>query len=128
MSVCLDSWAVIAWLDGEQPATDMVESALDPRPVINWINLAEVFYRVSREHGEPKAIGILNELRMQLDCELPTERRVVEAARVKATHPIALADCFAISAAADNDCVLYTGDPEIISRAADLPCEIRDLR
>lgn len=119
---------MIAWLDGEQPATEIVESALDPRPVINWINLAEVFYRISREHGESKAIELLNEMRMQFDCELPTERRIIEAAQVKAAHPIAMADCFAISAAADNDCVLYTGDPEIISRAESLPCEIRDLR
>ena len=52
---------------------------------------------------------------------------IFEVALVKTKHPIALADCFAISTAADNDAVLFTGDPEIIA-IADLPCEVRDLR
>lgn len=70
---------------------------------------------------------IVNKLRLDFDCELPTERRIVEAALLKAAHPIALADCFAISTAADNDAVLFTGDPEILAIAG-LPCEVRDLR
>jgi PIN domain nuclease of toxin-antitoxin system len=51
VSVCLDSWAILAWLDGEQPATDRVEAALADRPVVSWINLVEVAYRIERDHG-----------------------------------------------------------------------------
>ena len=91
------------------------------------MNLAEVFYRVSRDQGQKQAVEVLNELRIQLDCELPTDRRIVEAAILKAAHPIAFADCFAISTAADNGCVLYTGDPEILEITG-LACEVRDLR
>ena len=29
MSVCLDSWAVLAWLDGDEPAAGAVQAALD---------------------------------------------------------------------------------------------------
>lgn len=94
---------------------------------MSWVNVAEVFYRVSRNAGEPVAVQRVNAMRSELDLELPTERRIVEAARLKAAHPIALADCFAISCAADNDAVLYTGDPEILA-IKDLPCEVRDLR
>lgn len=128
MTVCLDSWAVLAWLFGEQPAWNAVDEALDThRPVISWINLGEVFYRVHRDQGAEQAAIVTNDLRSHLDCELPTERRILEAAEIKAVHPIALADCFAISTAADNDAVLYTGDPEIL-KIKNLPCEVRDLR
>jgi predicted nucleic acid-binding protein len=127
MNVCLDAWAVIAWLDGENPAVEIVRSVIDDRPVMSWLNLAEVYYRLERESDEKRAVETINELRMSLDLELPTERRILESARLKAKHPIALADCFAISTARDNDAVLYTGDPEIL-KIRDLPCEVRDLR
>lgn len=94
---------------------------------MSWLNLAEVYYRLEREAGEKRAVETVNELRMALDLELPTERRILEAARFKAKNPIALADCFAISTAADNGAVLYTGDPEIL-KIKDLPCDVRDLR
>lgn len=127
MTVCLDSWALIAWLDGENPAVEIVQDVIDRRPVMSWLNLAEIYYRVERDHGETAAVKTVNEMRHVLDLELPTERRMLKAARLKAKHPIAFADCFAISTAADNDAVLYTGDPEILG-IKDLPCEVRDLR
>ena len=52
---------------------------------------------------------------------------MIEAARLKAAHPIALADCFAIATAAAHGLPLLTGDPEILSRV-DLPCVVEDLR
>lgn len=114
-------------LEDEMPAPEHVDSIIESRPLISWLNLAEVYYRLDGDHGEQHAVATINELRFKLDCELPTERRILEAARIKLANPIALADCFAISAARDNDCVLYTGDPEIID-AKDLECKIRDLR
>ncbi len=50
------------------------------------------------------------------------------AANLKAEHPMALADCFAVALAASESAVLLTGDPEIIDRAGELPCEVKDLR
>lgn len=91
------------------------------------MNLGEVYYVIRRNHGAVKAAEVVNDLRFPLDCELPTERRILKSMELKAEHPIAIADCFAISTAADNDAVLYTGDPEILA-INDLPCEVRDLR
>jgi predicted nucleic acid-binding protein len=51
-----------------------------------------------------------------------------EVARLKAENSIALADCFAVALAAEEGAVLLTGDPEIIDRAKELPCEVEDLR
>jgi predicted nucleic acid-binding protein len=41
---------------------------------------------------------------------------------------MALADCFAVALAADEEAELLTGDPEIIDRAEQLPCRVVDLR
>ena len=51
MSVCLDSWAILAWLDGEEPALSPVNDVIDARPVVSWVNLVEVYYRIERDHG-----------------------------------------------------------------------------
>jgi predicted nucleic acid-binding protein len=127
VSVCLDSWAVLAWLQGEQPATARVDSLIDSRPVICWVNLAEVYYRLGRVHGRKKADETLADLRAKLLADLPGTARMIEAARLKAQHSIALADCFALATAAAHDLALLTGDPEILD-LPDPPCEVEDLR
>lgn len=127
MSVCLDSWAVIAWLDGLQPATARVESVIESRPVISWINLAEVYYRVERLSDREQADEALADLRLRLAPDLSTTSRMIEAARLKARHAIAFADCFALATAAARRLTLWTGDPEILD-VDDPPCQLEDLR
>lgn len=128
MSVCLDSWAVLAWLDGEEPALSRVERwVATSRPVVSWVNLVEVYYRVERDHGRTAADDTLAELRPALAADLPGTVRMIEAARLKARARIALGDCFAIATAAAHDLVLLTGDPEILD-LQDRPCAAEDLR
>lgn len=127
MSVCLDSWAVLAWLDGEEPARHRVDSLLAGRPVISWVNLVEVYDRVERDHGRAAADEVLSDLRAALVADLPGTARMVEVARLKAWASIALGDCFAVATAGARDLVLLTGDPEILDLAG-RPCEVEDLR
>jgi predicted nucleic acid-binding protein len=127
LTVCLDSWAVIAWLLGHQPALDHVNASIPDRPVMSWLNLVEVAYRIERMQGRAAADETVAELRRQLDVELPGTTRMIEAARLKARYPMALADCFAVATAAATGATLWTGDPEIIG-APDLPCAVLDLR
>jgi PIN domain nuclease of toxin-antitoxin system len=127
MSACLDSWVVLSWLDGEAPACQRVEGLLSERPVMSWVNAAEVYYRLERDHGRQAADDVLSELRVALDLELPGTTRMIETARLKATFPIALGDCFAIATAAAHRLPLLTGDPEIID-CKNLPCAVEDLR
>jgi PIN domain nuclease of toxin-antitoxin system len=125
--VCLDSWAVLAWLDGEEPALSRVEQSLADRPVVSWINLVEVYYRVARDQGQATADETLRDLRGALTADLPGTARMIEVARLKARAPIALGDCFAVITAAAHDLPLLTGDPEIVDLAG-RPCRIEDLR
>lgn len=127
MSVCLDSWAILAWLDGEEPSLSRVEGLIDERPVASWVNLVEVYDRVERDHGRIAADDTLSSLRRALSLDLPGTARMVEAARLKARAPIALGDCFALTTAAAHGLPLLTGDPEILD-LSDPPCDIEDLR
>jgi PIN domain nuclease of toxin-antitoxin system len=127
VSVCLDSWAVLAWLDGEEPALSRVEQSLADRPVVSWVNLVEIYYRVARDHGQGAADETLRDLRAALSPDLPGTARMMEVARLKARAPIALGDCFAVTTAAAHDLPLLTGDPEIIE-LIDRPCQVEDLR
>lgn len=129
MRRCLDSWAVLAWLDGEEPAAGVVERAIKrERPVMSWMNLVEVHYRTIRDHGRQEADQVLAELRPQITESLPGIAAMRSVSSLKAAHPIALADCFAIALAAEEEAELLTGDPEIIERAHQLPCKVVDLR
>ncbi len=127
MRACLDSWAVLAWLDGDSPACDRVDALVAERPLLSWVNAVEVYYRLERDHGREAADTTLGDLRAGFDVELPGTTRMVEVGRIKARHPMALGDCFAIATAAAHGAPLLTGDPEIIG-AVGLPCSVEDLR
>lgn len=127
MIACLDSWAVLSWLDGEEPAATRVETLLPERPTMNWVNAVEVYYRVERQHGRDAADEVLAGLRRHFDFDLPGPTRMVETARLKAAAPMALGDCFAVATATGIGATLLTGDPEILARS-DLPCAVEDLR
>lgn len=127
MSACLDAWAVLAWLDGEQPAADRVGGLLGARPVMSWVNAVEVYYRIDRDHGRAAADETLAELRATIELELPGVGRMIEAARLKGRLAVALGDCFAVATAAARKLPLLTGDPEILG-SDDLPCAAEDLR
>jgi len=127
VSVCLDSWAILAWLDGEEPAHSRLQDLVATRPTVSWINLVEVYYRVERDHGRTAADETLTDLRAALTADLPGTARMVDVGRIKAAAAIALGDCFAIATAAAHGLVLLTGDPEIID-LRDRPCAVEDLR
>lgn len=120
---------MLAWLDGEEPPATAVQDAVDGgRPAMSWINLVEVHYGIARDHGTERADSTLADLREVVAEELPGIARMRAVARLKAEHPIALADCFAIATAAAADASLLTGDPEIVDRAPNLPCPVVDVR
>jgi PIN domain nuclease of toxin-antitoxin system len=127
VSVCLDSWAILAWLDSEEPALSRVEGLIVTRPTVGWVNLVEVYYRVERDHGRIAADDTLASLRAALSLDLPGTVRMIETARLKARASIALGDCFAVTTAAAHGLVLLTGDPEILE-LPDSPCATEDLR
>lgn len=126
MTVVLDSWAVLQWLEGLEPAASRVDTVLQERPVMSWVNLGEVFYIVTRSEGEDQARTVLSHLRSLVSADHATPDRILAAARIKAHYPMALADAFAVAAALEHDAAILTGDPEIISAGGNWSVE--DLR
>ncbi len=127
MTVVLDSWAVLRYLEDLEPAASMVAELLQhERPMMSWINLGEVFYVVRRAAGEEEAASTLRDLRDVLTAQLPDERRVIDAARIKVDFQLAYADAFAAATAQHHDAELWTGDPELLVRNASW--RWRDLR
>lgn len=117
----LDSWALIALLNKEQPASDEVEEflkkAADGRAflALSTINLGEIYYIVGRNHGSDAAANFLSDIKQLPIRLLPAnETRILAAARLKMTHAIAYADAFAAAAAIELNAVLLTGDPEFL--------------
>lgn len=115
MTVVLDSWAVLRYLGDEAPVADrMAELLRTQRPIMSWINLGEVFYVTRRAAGEVAALATIRDLRIVVTTDLPSEARVVDAARIKSDHAMAYADAFAAATAVAHDAVLWTGDPELL--------------
>jgi len=127
VTVVLDSWAILRYLEDAEPVAGVVATLLDhERPLVSWINLGEVFYVVRRLHGDDAASEVVRDLRGVTLPELPGEARVIEAARIKATNALAYADAFAAATALAHGAVLWTGDPELLVEQA--AWRWRDLR
>lgn len=127
MTVVLDSWAVLRYLEDVEPAAPAVGDLLESeKPLMSWINLGEVHYVLRRLHGEDDAAEAVRDLRDVIDAHLPDERLVLDAARIKADHPMAYADAFAAALAVARDAILWTGDPELL--LDDVGWRCRDLR
>jgi predicted nucleic acid-binding protein len=123
----VDSWALLAYLLDEVPASTAVSRYLtrahagNMRLVLSWINYGEVFYRVVRRLGEARGEEAMAQAR-RLPIELAPVRDhvVLEAARLKAAHAISYADAFAVATARLQGLPLLTGDPEILALPGDV--------
>jgi predicted nucleic acid-binding protein len=126
--VVFDSWALLAYMAGE-PAAPSIESVwLEEGAAISSINLGEVLYIRMRVDREASARADLEKVRGLLDVVDPDWPLVTEAARVKALGGLSYADAFCVATALRADAPLWTGDPEIVERAAEHSCEVVDLR
>lgn len=118
----LDSWAILEWISGRQPATDAVTKLLEEseagaaRLYMSAINVGEVYYFLRKHHSEALAESWRDLSRtLPATVEVPTLDEIWEAASLKARHPIAYADAFAAALAFKYRCPLVTGDVEFRS-------------
>jgi predicted nucleic acid-binding protein len=125
--MALDAWAVLAFLQREEPAATQVKAALEralrgeAELYLSIINAGEVVYRVGRARGEAEARQTFEQLRRLPLTLLPaTEEAVLAAAALKMRHAISYADAFAAGAALAQDATLLTGDPELLALAGEV--------
>jgi predicted nucleic acid-binding protein len=116
----LDTWAVLALLQGEEPAASRIKQLLsdaqgaDPELFISIISLGEIVYRVGKVKGEDEAWQTLNQIRRLPLTVVPAEEASVFAAvGFKMHHAISYADAFAAATADELGATLVTGDVEL---------------
>lgn len=114
----LDTWALLAYLDGEPAARhvrQVLRSARRKQAVVllSLIAYGEGLYVIEREQGfhqAQRAVGIIDQLALRV---MPADRLLVfEAAHVKARYPVSYADAFSVALARQNHGRVMTGDPE----------------
>jgi predicted nucleic acid-binding protein len=119
----LDSYALLAYLGGEegqQGVQDLLNRAVDgsARLYLTISNYGEVLYIVETERGLVAA-QIATAAVDQLPIEVVEAERELtfDAAHIKASFPLAYADCFAVALARELGGVVVTGDPDFRSVA-----------
>jgi predicted nucleic acid-binding protein len=126
--VVLDSWAVLAYLKDEPPAARIEDEWLLRVPAISSINLGETLYMRIRERGAKAATADIATIRSSSMIVDPDWELVAAAAQIKAGGRLSYADAFCVATAERLNAPLWTGDPEIIERIDELPCDVIDLR
>jgi predicted nucleic acid-binding protein len=116
----LDAWALLAMLQGEEPAASRVaelfragerqEAAL----FLSMINLGEVYYRTGRRIDRAAAADMLTGVRRLALVIVPvSDDLVLAAADFKMQYAISYADAFAAALADRAGATLVSGDPEL---------------
>ena len=120
----LDSWAILEWMNGRQPASGTVAQLLSEgevaqaRLLMSAINVGEVYYFL-RKQGRHSLAESWRESSASFPAriEVPSFEDIWHAASLKGRFPISYADAFAAALAQKYNCPLVTGDPEF--RAVD---------
>jgi predicted nucleic acid-binding protein len=117
-TVVLDSWAVLAFFEGEPAGGTVSELISEARDhdvplLMSTVNAGEVWYIIAREVSEPEADQAVESLRKMgiefVDADWPLTRT---AGTFKAKHRMSYADCFAAALAKSRKAELVTGDKE----------------
>ena len=117
-AIVFDSWAVIAYLEGESAAEKVANHIADAHEsdipmFICVVNAGEVWYIIARETSIADADRSITELRHLgvefVDADWPLAH---DAGIYKSRHKMAFADCFSAALAKQKKALLLTGDPE----------------
>jgi predicted nucleic acid-binding protein len=116
----LDSWAVMAWIEGEQPARRSVDRLVaaaergEVELMMSLINVGEVYYVLAKRRGVEEAEAFLSDLAaLPIRTLVPNDALILDAARLKGRFAISYVDAFAVETARQQAAPLVTGDPEL---------------
>jgi predicted nucleic acid-binding protein len=112
----LDSYALLAYLKKEDKY-ERIKGLLSSKETVlfmNEINLGECFYILARERTVDEAEYFIHSILPNLPIRRisNTFQDIIEAARIKAKHPLSYADCFVIQTSLREAAPLVTGNPE----------------
>ncbi len=128
--VVLDSWAIIEYLDGKEPAHSMVGALLSrdqgPRPAISATNAMEVGRKMVRRAGLQARHRLRALWAESVDVVQP-DADIWEAVLIlSSAYWMSTADSVAVATAMRDGAELWTGDPELL--CDERIWRVRDLR
>jgi predicted nucleic acid-binding protein len=115
----LDSYAIMEFLR-QQKSWEIVADLFNQstegsaKLKIHILNWGEIWYTLIREKGKDIADEFLSDFQSQIDVEIIDFSKSVfeRAVQFKSQGNISYSDCFAISAAVEQNAILVTGDKE----------------
>ncbi|MGI8991255.1 MAG: type II toxin-antitoxin system VapC family toxin [Bryobacteraceae bacterium] len=116
--MALDTWAVLAWLKRQQPAASKVRSLLESAEMrelglcMSIVNVGDVYYLSAKERDPAYADRVLDLLRSRVTWIPAHDDLVIQAASIKAQHPISYADAFAAATSIVKQVPLVSGDAD----------------
>lgn len=117
-AIVFDSWAIIAYLEGEPAAERVADHIADAHDddiplFMSVVNAGEVWYIIAREASVSDADRSILQLRQLgiefVDANWPLAH---EAGGFKSKYKMSFADCFAAALAKQKKAVFLTGDRE----------------
>jgi len=117
-AIVLDSWAVIAYLEGEAAAESVANHIADAHEndiplFVSVVNAGEVSYIIARETSVGDADRSITQLRHLGIGFVDANWTLAHQAGVfKAKHKMSFADCFAAALAKQEKALLLTGNSE----------------
>jgi predicted nucleic acid-binding protein len=121
----LDTSALLTLIENGDGAARVEGLLRDGKVLLPWLVLLEVYYLSYQEEGEIKADQRLAMLK-QLDLEIMMEAGeevLLTAGRLRATHPISLADSIIAAFAVQHKAILIHNDPAYQVLAAEVSLE-----
>lgn len=113
MTVLIDSWTWIEYWRGGSYSEKAAEFIEGSHPAIaSTINLAEIFFWVLRHYDEGKAEEKRDTLRKRCFLIPADEKIAVEAAKLKRSLKLSLADSLILATTRSRDAKVVTGDKD----------------
>ncbi|MGZ9164560.1 MAG: PIN domain-containing protein [Anaerolineales bacterium] len=113
-SFVLDTSALMAFIEKEEGAERVREVLLKKSIIIHWLSIMETVYISQRELGEEEALtryALLKKLNARIIWDAD-ESLLLNAARIKSTHNLSLADSVIAAIADQHKAILLHKDPE----------------
>ena len=113
-SFVLDSSALMTLIEKEEGAERVRDVLLKHTIIIPWLSILETVYISQRELGEEEAL-VRYALLKKLDATIvwdADESLLLNAARIKSTHSLSLADSIIAAITTQHNAILLHKDPE----------------
>ena len=113
-SFVLDTSALMAFIEKEEGAERVRDILLSKSIIIPWLTILEIVYISQRELGEEEALtryALLKKLNTKIIWDAD-EALLLNAARIKSTHSLSLADSVIAAIATQHNAILLHKDPE----------------